>query len=142
MIRFTVPGEPKPLGRPRVNQTTKSIYTPSEDKAYQKKVSAAYHAAYGKQQAFTADEPLAVVISAYCGIAKTTSKKKRLLIESGAEFPKKGDIDNIVKNVLDGMSRHVFPDDSQIVQIGARKAYSDEPHVTVIIRNANEVVAK
>ena len=51
---------------------------------------------------------------------------------------KKPDIDNLQKFVLDCLNEIVIRDDSQVVEIRARKVYSMKPGTLIRIRPINE----
>jgi Holliday junction resolvase RusA-like endonuclease len=41
-------------------------------------------------------------------------------------YPKRGDLDNLIKFVLDALNKKLYVDDSQIVSITANKCYCDD----------------
>lgn len=56
---------------------------------------------------------------------KSTSKKKQKQMLDGEILPlKKPDMDNIVKVVADALNGVAYNDDTQIVLVSAKKAYS------------------
>lgn len=66
-------------------------------------------------------------VIAYLPIPKSTSKKKRALMELG-QVPhiKRPDTDNYIKNIMDCMTKLRFwNDDSQVFEIHAVKRYED-----------------
>ena len=76
-------------------------------------------------------------ITAYYSIPKSTSKKKRALMERFQIRPmKKPDNDNIVKVVQDALNEVAFHDDVQVVDCQLRKFYSDNPRLVVTIQEA------
>lgn len=133
-ISFFVPGEPRGKGRPRFNKATGVTYTDSETKAYEGKIAACYRkAAQGFR--FPADKFLAVEITAYLPIPKSTSKAKAEAMAAGSVLPsRKPDIDNIIKAVLDGLNGVAYADDARVVGVVGRKRYGAVPGVAVIIR--------
>jgi Holliday junction resolvase RusA-like endonuclease len=48
-------------------------------------------------------------------------------------FPSNGDVDKLVRALLDGMTGEVFRDDNQVVRVEATKAYGSPPRVEVVI---------
>ena len=95
-MRFEVLGRPMPKQRPRVGRHG-NIYTPSETKAYEELVGivARQHC----KEPLAGD--IAVAIEVY-----------------GKNI---GDLDNIAKSILDGMSGIVYVDDRQVTELSIRK---------------------
>ena len=132
LIKFTVPGEPVGKGRPRV--TMRGTYTPEKTARYENLVSLEYQSQCGRFQ-FPDDAMLDMRIIAYCGIPKSASKKRKILMRSGAIRPtKKPDADNILKLVADSLNCVAYRDDSQIVDCQIRKFYADEARMEIIIK--------
>lgn len=53
----------------------------------------------------------------------------------GKIFPtKKPDIDNVIKVIADALNGVAYDDDKQIIDVSARKVYSETPRVDVRIR--------
>lgn len=83
---------------------------------------------------FPDEAMLRVVINAYYPIPKSASKKKQAAMLAGTLRPtKKPDCDNVVKVVLDSLNAIAYHDDVQVVDVGLRKWYSNEPRVVVAI---------
>ena len=51
----------------------------------------------------------------------------------GVTDPRFGDIDNLIKAVLDALNGLVWKDDRQIVSLFAKKKLSNEPHIEIWI---------
>jgi len=80
------------------------------------------------------DGPLQFDLIAYMPIPQGWSQKKRAAAVGFSVRPTtKPDIDNVLKLVADSVNHIVWNDDSQIVQLTARKFYSDTPRVEVIV---------
>ena|SRR5690625_818752 len=135
MVKFTIPGEPVPQGRPRAGKTRygKTImYDPQNSKDYKQFVSliARQHAPKTKLEG-----ALFVRMKIYRQIPKSTTKKDRELFLAGIKRPVvKPDIDNFTKGVLDALNNIIYHDDSQVVDLNASKYYSDKPRVEIEIR--------
>ena len=56
---------------------------------------------------------------------KQNSEQCQLKTEAALYWPKKPDIDNLVKFVLDAANGVLFKDDSQVVRVLATKMYDD-----------------
>tara|TARA_R110002110_G_scaffold265608_1_gene481483 strand:- start:475 stop:792 length:318 start_codon:yes stop_codon:yes gene_type:complete len=69
---------------------------------------------------------LSVDIGFYIGMPKSWSKKKKKL-KNGQYCDNNADVDNYLKAILDSLNEVVYIDDRQIVEISARKIYSDQP---------------
>lgn len=76
--------------------------------------------------------PVLLEMDIYHALPKSTPKKR---VEGMLrEYPiKKGDIDNILKCVMDGISGVAYEDDRQVVAVVARKYYAAEGRVEVRI---------
>lgn len=142
---ITIPGEPVGKGRPRFTRSGHT-YTPAVTENYEKLVKLQYAIIYGAER-FEAGTMLSLHITAYMGIPKSATKKKRAAILSGEIRPtKKPDFDNIEKIIADALNGVAYKDDSQIVDSLCKKYYSDKPRVVVEINeiggNQNEITCK
>ena len=107
-MRFEIPGRPMPKQRPRVGRYG-NIYTPRETKSYEELVGIV-----ARQHC---KEPLAGDISVAIEVYG-----KRI-----------GDLDNIAKSILDGMSGIVYVDDRQVTELSIRKMASGEEKAVVMV---------
>jgi Holliday junction resolvase RusA-like endonuclease len=69
---------------------------------------------------------LSVDIGFYIGMPKSWSKKKKEL-KNGQYCDNNADVDNYLKAILDSLNEVIYVDDRQIVEIYAKKLYSDKP---------------
>ena len=135
MVKFTIPGECVPQGRPRAGKTKYGkivMYDPKQSKDYKQFVSliARQHAPKTKLEG-----ALSVRMKIYRQIPKSTTKKDRALFLAGIKRPVvKPDIDNYTKGVLDALNNIIYHDDSQVVDLYASKFYSDKPRVELEVR--------
>jgi len=137
-VKFTIPGEPKGKGRPRVeNHHGKTVTrTPDDTIVYENLVKTVYYQQC-KRAMFEKGTPLDVRITAYYSIPESASKKKKDLMEKHVIRPmKKPDVDNVVKVVLDSLNKIAYHDDAQVVDCMFRKFYSYQPRVVVTIQEA------
>lgn len=141
-VRFTVYGEPKAKGRPRVSvrksgdgeKTFNRAYTPKETVVYENQVKMEYENQCDSFR-FPDDAMLDVRIFAFYGIPKSVSKKKRQMMIDGDIRPiKKPDFDNIAKIICDSLNGIAYRDDAMVVDWMFRKYYSEQPRVEVSIR--------
>lgn len=136
-ICFTIPGKPQGKARARTfyNPKTKgmSSITPEKTVLYENLISTCYMQAAGEGR-FPDESYLLVRIQAYFEPPKSASKKAKVEMLEGKILPaKKPDIDNITKAVLDALNGVAYRDDTQVVEIRARKQYSEKTRVEVCI---------
>jgi Holliday junction resolvase RusA-like endonuclease len=134
MIQFVVYGEPVAQGRPKFSTRGGFVkaYDPakSRDYKYYVKLAASEHAPKALLEG-----PLGMVLTVYRSTPKSFSKIKAALAESGRLTPTtKPDIDNYLKGVKDALKGVIWKDDSQVVEVFARKRYSARPRIEVKIK--------
>lgn len=126
-MKFTIPGEPKAKGRHRTSNG--HSYTPESTAMYENWIKQCFILAADKERL---EGQIEAHIKAFFSIPKSTPKRKRELMLSGAIRPiKKPDWDNIGKVVCDALNKMAYGDDSGIVTGIVEKWYSDEPRVEV-----------
>lgn len=136
-VEFTVLGEPRGKGRPRFTRQGRT-YTDSKTREYEKHVAEEYMRYCGDYQ-FPPESPLAVYVTAYFGVPKSISKKKReAMLYDGSKPQKKPDGDNVLKIVLDGLQGVAFKDDKNVTNAQIVKRWSAEPRIEVRIREELE----
>jgi crossover junction endodeoxyribonuclease RusA len=111
-MKFTVPGEPVPKGRPRFNRKTGTMYTPPATRAYENSV--------------------ALLVMVQREKFGTTRVKMEIEVYSKKE---RIDLDNILKSIMDGAQNgRAFEDDSQVKRICIEgHLVSENPRVEVTI---------
>lgn len=134
MISFTLDLQPVPKGRPRATRTGR-IYTP--------KTTAEYEASIAK------------MVSHHQALLGALSLEVTFILKRPASTPKsrsgrflkagsRGDLDNYVKSLLDGLQRGgVVPNDAAVVEIKANKVYAaldESPHIEVKLWSLGEMV--
>jgi len=128
-IKFVIMGTPVAKGRPRLSRY--GTYTPKMTKDYEALVIESYRSQV--KNGYT-EEPIEIDLLFCFEIPKSYSKKRRLDIQSGKEkYTKKPDIDNLIKSILDGLNGVAFKDDNQVINVTAKKVYSDIARVEVEI---------
>lgn len=131
VVSFTVGGRPVPKGRPRV--TRHGTYTPKRTQVFESEIRAAW-LKKGKKP-FEDGEALDVMVNAYFPIPSGTPKSKRGELHL-TPYLKRGDIDNIIKAVLDALNGYAYKDDSAVFSVYGRKIYTaGEPFTAVTIRS-------
>lgn len=114
-----------------------TTYTPDKTRAYEDAVRLAWASAGGR----TIYGPAAIRITAHQALPKRATKTQRAAAERGEIYPiRKPDLDNIIKIVLDALNGHAYRDDTQVVQIDARKLYTaDESRIIVTVGRLDEI---
>lgn len=81
------------------------------------------------------EKPLHVEFHFYIPIPKSYSKKVRKAIDEGTHMAvKRPDLSNYIKLVEDACNGILWHDDSQVVQLLARKEYSSTPRTEIIVK--------
>lgn len=136
-ISFRIQGEVKGKMRPKATAFGHHarVYTPNAQVNNETWIRNEYYNAVKtfENKSF-GDVPIKVEIYVYRKIPKSFSKKKTQKALYGEIFPTtKPDLDNQIKTILDALNGYAFDDDSQIVEIGARKVYSQQEYTDVYI---------
>lgn len=132
-IKFEIPGDVQAQQRPKFSRMGKNVKTidPKESRDYKSfvRLVAANHAPESLIM-----EDIKLTIDVYRKIPKSFSKKKHQMALNGELRPTtKPDIDNLAKGIKDGLSKVLWHDDSQVIELVARKWYSDSPKAVVTV---------
>ena len=119
-FEFTVPGEPVPKGRPRVQTKDRRgkklayprVYTPTKTAQAERRIA---------QYALDA------------GVRKSLSGRISVKIEFWKASARKTDLDNLVKTVLDGLNGVAWDDDEQVCELEASKMHAGDPRTTIVM---------
>ena len=133
-VRFVIPGKPCGKGRPRF--TGRIAYTPRGTVSYENLVKLAY---CNDTNGFNfGNAPIAMHVTAYYPIPKSTSKANRAKMLCNEIYPtKKPDFDNIGKIITDALNGIAYHDDAQIVRFTLLKYYAESPRVEVCMWEVN-----
>lgn len=134
MIEFTVPGEPVAKGRARafIRNGRVGHHTPEKTVNYAALVALAAQSAMHSSPLLQG--PLMLSFVATFAIPKSWTKKRLAAQALSPEYvTKKPDLDNLEKNLADGMNGIVYPDDCQIACTTGKKIYGDTPGVWVSV---------
>ena len=134
-IRFTAATTPH--GKQRARTTMRGgyahSYTPKETVEFERTVAQACKAACKGVQ-MPPEAPLSMDLICYMPIPKSVSKRRRELMGSEHVYhTKKPDASNILKSVEDAVIGIAYKDDSQLAWVRARKVYSENPRIEVLI---------
>lgn len=125
-MNLTVYGVPVPKARPRMTKTG-HVYTPKKTADYEFLVQQVWH--YAGRPKIAGAIRLEVVF--YYARPKSAPDRHH---HTG-----RPDLDNLIKAVLDGLNGYAFDDDSQVVEIHARKQYTDaKPRAEIVIEPVAE----
>jgi Holliday junction resolvase RusA-like endonuclease len=136
-IQFTVHGKVVGKGRPHFVKKTGVAITPQKTRSYESVIRD-----YALKEMGGMDPwgfPIRVVVVASFDIPKSWNKVKREAATKQLIPPYKPDIDNVLKIVLDACNRVVYVDDTQVVHAAAFKVFANEPKLTIIIEEADEL---
>lgn len=136
-ITFTVKGV-QGKARPRASYIHGHtvMYTPKKTKDFEKAIATEFLDAGGEM--FDKDCPVKVSVLIFHGIPKGVSKKKFTEMLDQLTRPiKKPDGDNVLKCVMDGLNGIAYKDDTQVVEMDARKYWSTEDYMIVTISDAS-----
>ena len=125
-MEIVIYGEPIPQGRPRFTKTGHT-YDPQRSRNYKQLVRFWVTQHLKKIDGFKPYEnALCVDLTFYLGIPTSWSKQKRIQASQGVIRPivRNGDIDNMVKAILDANNGLLWVDDCIITDISARKRYT------------------
>lgn len=136
-VTFTVPGAPVPKGRARSRivktrdgRQFVSHYTPDETVQYENLIRMC--AKDAMHDRYPLDGPIRLEVTVVIPIPASWSGRKQRDAASGrVGATKKPDVDNFVKALSDGCNGVAWIDDSQIVELVARKQYGASPRINV-----------
>lgn len=133
---FKVIAPIKGKSRPRFNRKTGTAYKARQDRVYEYLIQEAFEDVGGVM----IDGYVKIKVDMYFKVTKedrkpTPKNKERLKDKlTGVLRPaKKPDIDNVVKNVLDACNNYCYKDDTSVVELEARKLYTDEEEDFLVI---------
>lgn len=132
-ITFEITGDVQAQQRPRFSRFGKhvTVRDPQESKDYKSFVRLVA-AEFAPETLITKE--IKLTIDVYRKIPKSFSKKRHQLALNGELRPTtKPDIDNLAKGIKDGLSKVLWHDDSQVIELVARKWYSDNPRAVVTV---------
>jgi Holliday junction resolvase RusA-like endonuclease len=130
-ITIIVAGEPVAKARPRATRKG-FIYTPAATRKYEAHGRLAAQLAMGDRPPI--EGPVRLELVAELPIPASWSGRKRARAITGDVLPRsRPDVDNFVKGALDSLNEIVVRDDSQVVEITARKRYGISPKLVMMV---------
>lgn len=127
-VEFTINSKAISKERPRKGRTG-HMYTPKRTQDFEKLVAEEAK----KYFKHPLGEFVHVAIVIYEQRPKSVDPVDELLSKYFLHYPKRGDLDNKVKAITDGMNGIAYHDDDQIAKITAIKVYSDKDQINVSI---------
>ena len=111
-MKMTIKIEPRPCPRPRFG---KKAYLPKDYVAYK--------------------EQIAILVKEQCKIPLPDNLKLQIIFRRKyrADSRRFGDIDNLIKGVLDSCNGILFLDDSQVVELTAEKVQSASVGIDIVV---------
>jgi Holliday junction resolvase RusA-like endonuclease len=137
LLVIKIAGEPQAKGRARIGRLANGrsvAFTPQKTRMYEAMIRHEAQTAMADAGVLPFEGPVRIEVDAQFGIPR--SAPKRFVADALAQraFPmKRPDLDNTVKAALDALNTVVFRDDAQVVEIIARKTYSQQPCLTVTV---------
>lgn len=129
MITIELYGDPVPLSRPRFSKRGKFVKCYDSQKDIKEKFRWQIRSQF-RDSPLTI--PLCIDLVFFLPIPESTSKVKRKAMLHGTLLHMaKPDIDNLIKFILDCMNELAFEDDKQVIEIRAKKIYSEKPGTLV-----------
>ena len=126
-----IAGPPVAKARPRATRRG-FVYTPAHTRKFEAHGRLAAQLAMGDRRPI--EGPVRLELLAELPIPASWSQKKRASAVTGDVLPiSRPDLDNYVKSGLDSINEIVIRDDCQIVEVRARKRYSNVPKLVMTI---------
>ncbi len=136
-VCFTVAGRAVPWSR--VGHKGLARFTPPPVRHYQAEVKAAAALAMAGRNLIAC--PLDLVVMFYLAVPRGWPKWRQAAALAGHVRPAiKPDLDNLIKCIKDACNQVVYRDDSQIVEIKARKRYARRPGASVIVAPTGGII--
>ena len=130
-ITIVVNGEAVAKGRPRITKRG-FAYTPAATRKYQAHARLAAGLAMADRPPLHGPARLELLVE--LPVPASWSKRKHAAAIKGDVLPtSRPDLDNFVKSGLDAMNTIVIVDNSQIVEVQARKTYGDQPKLVATV---------
>lgn len=136
-MKYIIEGIPQQQERPRAAYINKKIvlYDPPNSKKYKEFLKKEIQ----KQEVKLLTEPIKVKIHFFVPIPKSYTKKQHALIQENKLLPsKKPDLSNYIKLIEDAFNNILYKDDAQIIELIAKKSYSETPRIEIEVNKLVE----
>lgn len=130
VIDIEMPGGPVAKARPKFARGR--AYTPTKTTNYESALGLMANKAMAGKKPFECAVAVRVVVRLPIPALWPMTERKAA-IEGLTPPIKRPDLDNYIKAIFDALNKIVFRDDSQVVELSARKIYAAEPGVRVEI---------
>ena len=131
IMRMVFDIDPCPAARPRVSRW--STYYPKKYTQFRNEMKALT----SEMDTTPCDKLISVDIEFNVRIPKSWTKKKKKE-KNGQYCDNSSDIDNYLKAILDSLNGVLFVDDRQVVEVYARKRYSNRPNIIFAMTEIGE----
>lgn len=140
MIEFIVEGKQIAKERPRKGKNG-IFYTPKKTLDYEGKIVDSFlKLHYTKRKKYAKDIPLGIICTFCIQTPKSFSKVKRQKALNGEIIPKRKDVDNMLKTIMDALNKVAYEDDSQITEAIIRKKYAERDYTIVQIHKISDAI--
>lgn len=127
--------------RPRANFFQKGVYDPPASKEFKKKLQqilikkVKVLAEKYDFEKISRSHPIQLIMNIYITPPKSTSEVDKYLMEEGIIRPcVRPDVDNYMKNILDGINDTLAEDDGSVVSYYGDKFYSQKERIEFLLR--------
>jgi Holliday junction resolvase RusA-like endonuclease len=133
-LKFTIPITPRGQKRDRIGSFGGHAHSYKDKAQSQYEIQLRQLLNQHKPAQPIDDLPITLSVSAYLPIPKSKSKCwKQSAVEGKIRPTGMPDLDNIIKNIKDVMEGIFYRNDSQIVDIFAKKMYSEYPRWDIVL---------
>lgn len=129
-MHFVFNVEPTAKGRPRMGRY--GVYTPTKTRNAEDEIVQDLMLSKERPLKPTGD-PVIVHINFTLSMPKSWSQKKRSAFKT-LPHTSRPDLDNLIKLVTDSANGILYLDDSQIVELHARKSWGEEGQIELIVK--------
>jgi len=122
-VELVIPVEPVPKPRPKVIKTRRGqVFTVTPGKCGETEIMIRKYVMEHAKVKFPKPTPLRLEVTFYVPKPKSLPKSRK-------HPSTRPDLDNYLKLFKDALNKYLWDDDSQIVEVKARKAYGDPPRI-------------
>ncbi len=138
-IHLFIPGNPVPQGRPRacIRGKHASVYEDAKSKDWKKTI--AVHARASVTEDFTQNDSghwnkwKLIDTAIKLNVEFRLLRPKSVSVKKRPEPTTRPDLDNLIKAVKDALNGVLWRDDSQIIELEAKKVYDNPPGVDITV---------